>query len=73
MVMLMEQSSLMAILTEEYGIKSPQELAEAIRRIDERDVKVYNGWRRNRRKRGIDPDWPTPEERSQYFEGRDGV
>ena len=28
--------------------------------IDERDVKVYNGWRRNRRKRGIDPDWPTP-------------
>ena len=41
--------------------------------IDERDVKVYNGWRRNRRKRGIDPDWPTPEERSRYFEGRDGV
>lgn len=40
---------------------------------DERDVKVYNGWRRNRRKRGIDPDWPTPEERSRYFEGRDGV
>ena len=37
--------------------------------IDERDVKVYNGWRRNRRKRGIDPDWPTPEERSRYFEG----
>lgn len=29
--------------------------------------------RRNRRKRGIDPDWPTPEERSRYFEGRDGV
>ena len=41
--------------------------------IDERDVKVYNGWRRNRRKRGIDPDWPTQEERSRYFEGRDGV
>ena len=41
--------------------------------IDERDVKVYNGWRRNRRKRGIDPDWPTPEERNRYFEGRDGA
>lgn len=33
MVMPMDQSSLMAILAEEYGIKSPQELAEAIRRM----------------------------------------
>lgn len=41
--------------------------------IDERDVKVYNGWRRNRRKRGLDPDWPTQEERTRYFEGGDGV
>jgi len=38
MVMLMEQSSLMAILAEEYGIKSPQELAEAIRRMKPLDL-----------------------------------
>lgn len=31
--------------------------------IDERDMKVYQGWKRNRRKRGFDPDWPTQEER----------
>ena len=34
MVMPMDQSSLMAILAEEYGIKSPRELAEAIRPLD---------------------------------------
>lgn len=26
--------------------------------IDERDIKVYQGWKRNRRKRSLDPDWP---------------
>ena len=26
--------------------------------IDERDIKVYQGWKRNRRKRGLDPDRP---------------
>ena len=26
--------------------------------IDEPDIKVYQGWKRNRRKRGLDPDWP---------------
>lgn len=26
--------------------------------IDERDAKVYAGWKKNRRKRGLDPDWP---------------
>lgn len=30
--------------------------------IDERDAKVYHGWKRNRRKRGLDPDWPGREE-----------
>lgn len=30
--------------------------------IDERDIKVYQGWKRNRRKRGLDPDWPGREE-----------
>ena len=30
--------------------------------IDERDMKVYNRWRNDRRERGIDPDWPTQEE-----------
>ena len=30
--------------------------------IDERDMKVYNRWRNDRRKRGISPDWPTQEE-----------
>lgn len=33
--------------------------------IDERDMKVYQGWKRNRRRRGIDPDWPTEEERDK--------
>lgn len=36
--------------------------------IDERDMSVYQGWKRNRRKRGIDPDWPTPEERKVWSE-----
>lgn len=35
--------------------------------IDERDLKVYRGWKRNRALRGIDPDWPTEEERKAYF------
>ena len=30
--------------------------------IDERDIKVYQGWKKSRRRRGIDPDWPTQEE-----------
>lgn len=30
--------------------------------IDERDMKVYRGWKKNRRKRGLDPDRPTQEE-----------
>ncbi len=32
--------------------------------IDERDEKVYLGWKRNRKKRGLDPDWYTSEERA---------
>lgn len=31
--------------------------------IDERDAKVYAGWRRNRRRRGLDPYFPSEEER----------
>ena len=27
--------------------------------IDGRDAKIYSGWKRNRRKRCLDPDWPT--------------
>lgn len=38
--------------------------------IDERDMKVYRGWKRNRKKRGIDPDWPTENERREYWDGR---
>lgn len=38
--------------------------------IDERDMKVYRGWKRNRKKRGIDPDWPTENERREYWNGR---
>ena len=30
--------------------------------IDERDEKIYRGWQRNRRRRGIDPYSPTEEE-----------
>lgn len=41
--------------------------------IDGRDAKIYSGWKRNRRKRCLDPDWPTQEERTRYFEGVDGV
>lgn len=38
-------------------------------------LKAYedSGWKRNRRKRCLDPDWPTQEERKRYFEGVDGV
>lgn len=38
--------------------------------IDERDMKVYRGWQRSRRKRGLDPYWPTEEERKQYWMNR---
>ena len=41
--------------------------------IDGRDAKIYSVWKRNRRKRGFDPDWPTQEERTRYFEGVDEV
>lgn len=37
--------------------------------VDERDMRVYKGWRKNRKKRGIDPDWPTAEETSEYWGG----
>ena len=30
--------------------------------IDERDIKVYQGWQRSRRRRGLDPYQPTMEE-----------
>lgn len=30
--------------------------------IDERDMKVYRGWQRNRRRRGLDPFYPSSEE-----------
>lgn len=33
--------------------------------IDERDAKVYSGWKRNRRKRGLDPDWPDEKEKKR--------
>ena len=39
--------------------------------IDERDIKVYQGWQRNRHRRGLDPNWPTEAERRLYFEGKD--
>ena len=34
--------------------------------IDERDMKVYVGWKKNRRKRGL-PTWATIEERKAYW------
>lgn len=34
--------------------------------IDERDMKVYKGWKKNRSKRGIDPHFPTEEERERW-------
>ena len=35
--------------------------------IDERDMKVYRGWQRNRRKRGLNPYDYTPEEWTGYW------
>lgn len=39
--------------------------------IDERDLKVYRGWKRNRANRGLDPDWPTEDERMKYWHEKD--
>lgn len=33
--------------------------------IDERDMKVYQGWQKNRKKRGLDPYRPTREEEAR--------
>ncbi|MDL2318089.1 hypothetical protein LJC74_03215 [Eubacteriales bacterium OttesenSCG-928-A19] len=30
--------------------------------IDERDAKIYSGWKKNRCKRGLDPHWPDEKE-----------
>lgn len=38
--------------------------------IDERDLKVYKGWLRNRRKRGL-PNFATAEEWDRYWEKGD--
>lgn len=32
--------------------------------IDERDAKIYAGWKRSRKRRGLDADFPTKEERA---------
>lgn len=37
--------------------------------IDECDMKIYSGWMRNRRKRGLLPDFPTEEENAAYWRG----
>ena len=37
--------------------------------IDERDAKIYSGWKRNRRKRGLPSDFPTKEESEAYWRG----
>ena len=39
--------------------------------IDERDLKVFSGWKRNRARRGLDPDWPTENERKEYWHEKD--
>ena len=39
--------------------------------IDNRDLKVYKGWLRNRRKRGL-PDFATTEEWNTYWEKERG-
>ena len=33
--------------------------------IDERDAKVYAGWKRSRKRRGLDPHWPSDEEKKR--------
>lgn len=35
--------------------------------IDERDIKIYNFWKKDRFKRGLDPDWATIEESRIYW------
>lgn len=41
--------------------------------IDARDKKVYQGWKRSRRKRGLDPDWYTEEEWTAYWKNRNAA
>lgn len=38
--------------------------------IDERDAKVYAGWKRNRVRRGLDPEYATEDEWKMFWEGR---
>lgn len=38
--------------------------------IDERDMKVYQGWKRNRRKRGLDPDYRSDDEERKWRDER---
>lgn len=33
--------------------------------IDERDLKIYKGWKANRVKRGLERDWPSDEEKER--------
>lgn len=35
--------------------------------IDERDMKIYRGWQRSRRKRGLDPYSSTKDEWTAYW------
>lgn len=39
--------------------------------VDERDAKVYKGFLKNRRKRGL-PDFATAEEWAKYWKGKKG-
>lgn len=37
--------------------------------IDERDSKIYQGWKKSRSRRGLNSQHPTAEESKKYWEG----
>lgn len=37
--------------------------------IDERDSKIYQGWKKSRSRHGLNPQHPTAEESKKYWEG----
>jgi len=41
--------------------------------IDARDMPVYRSWKKNRRKRGLDGDWPSEEETKAFWDGKENT
>lgn len=41
--------------------------------VDERDMPIFNGWKKNRRKRGLDDEHPSAEETKAYWNGSENT